>query len=100
MKEYSVTGIRYQMGSHLSAKERNDAAEKLVRGLKEGTKVLLMAEPDNPVDSNAVAVYINYNQMVGYIAREQCTEVHEHLDMNGQGEAVVCGNDEHGPSSR
>lgn len=95
MKEYSVTGIRYQMGSHLSAKERNDAAEKLVRGLKEGTKVLLMAEPDNPVDSNAVAVYINYNQMVGYIAREQCTEVHEHLDMNGQGEAVVCGNDEH-----
>ena len=95
MKEYSVTGIRYQMGSHLSAEERNDAAEKLVKGLKEGTKVLLMAEPDNPVDSNAVAVYINYNQMVGYIAREQCTEVHEFLNMNGQGEAVVCGNDGH-----
>lgn len=95
MKEFAVTGIRYQMESHLSADERERAAERLVKELKVGAKVLLVAEPDNPVDGNAVAVYINYNQMVGYIAREQCTEVHDYLDMNGQGEAVVCGNDGH-----
>ncbi len=94
MRDFVVTGIRYQMGDHLTELERKDAAVKLVTGLENGTKVLLMAEPDNPKDSNAVAVYLNYSQ-VGYISSGECTEAHNYLDENGQVEAEVCGNDGH-----
>ena len=78
-----------------SDEERKEAAIRLVRELKEGTRVMLVAEPDNPFDCNAVAVYADYTRMIGYIAHEECTEIHKYLDKHGQGVATVCGNDGH-----
>jgi hypothetical protein len=70
------------------------AAEDFLRGLKDGTPATLVAEPDNPIDENAIAVYIKYRHS-GYIKHECCDEVIPLLDSNGHCEAVVCGNDGH-----
>ena len=61
MTEFAVTGIRYQMGEHLSYEEKGAAATAFVASLKIGQPVVLAFEPDNPGSPNkAIAVYINY----------------------------------------
>ena len=91
---YTVTGIRYHMGDNLTSDEMTTAAERFLAGLKKGKKVVLVAEPDNPYDSKAIAAYIDYRQ-IGYIARENTDEVATLLDNNGQCEAVVERGDGH-----
>ena len=94
MTEYTVTAIRYQMGDDLSAEGQKQAAIEFVAGLKIGQQVLLAAEPENPVDDKAVAVYINFER-IGYIATEQCDEVQQYLDEHRQGRGVVERTDGH-----
>ena len=66
MIEFTVTGIRYQMGEHLSYEERDAKATKFVASLEIGQPVVLKFEPDNPGSPNkAIAVYINYEH-IGY----------------------------------
>ena len=91
---YTVTAIRYHMGDHLSSDEKTAAAEKFLSGLKKGQKVILVAEPDNPADPNAIAAYINYNR-VGYITRENTNEVSRLLNSTGQCDGVVEQTDGH-----
>ena len=93
MARYEVTGLRYQMEGQ-TLEDKTLAAEDFLRGLKDGTPVTLVAEPDNPIDENAIAVYIKYRHS-GYIKHECCDEVMPLLDSNGHCEAVVCGNDGH-----
>ncbi len=90
MTEFTVTGIRYRMGEHLSYEERGAAAEKFVASLKIGQPVVLAFEPDNPGSPNkAIAVYIDYER-IGYIADEECDLVYQLLNEQhmGQGEVV------------
>lgn len=94
MKEFTVTGIRYQMDDCPTYDEQTEAAEQFVAGLKIGQPVTLVAEPDNPFDANAIAVWINYKR-IGYITKEQATEVHTLLDKDGQCEGFVTRKDEH-----
>ena len=94
MKEFTVTGVRYQMDAHLTYEEQTKEAEQLVAGLKKGQPVTLVAEPDNPSDKNAVAVYIDYRR-IGYITKEEVLEVHPLLDKDGQCNGVVTGQDDH-----
>lgn len=94
MIEYTVTAIRYQMGDDLSAEGQKQAAIEFVAGLKIGQQVLLAAEPENPVDDKAVAVYINFER-TGYIATEQCDEVQQYLDEHRQGRGVIERTDGH-----
>ena len=94
MTEYSITGIRYQMGEGLSLEELTEVAKRYVAGLKKGQQVLLMAEPENPMDSNAIAAYIDYER-IGYIDREETHEVFSLLDENHQCEGVVERTDGH-----
>ncbi len=93
MARYEVTGLRYQMEGQ-TLDDKTLAAEDFLRGLKDGTPATLVAEPDNPIDENAIAVYIKYRHS-GYIKHECCDEVIPLLDSNGHCEAVVCGNDGH-----
>lgn len=93
MARYEVTGLRYQMEGQ-TLDDKTLAAEDFLGGLKDGTPVTLVAEPDNPIDENAIAVYIKYRHS-GYIKHECCDEVMPLLDSNGHCEAVVCGNDGH-----
>ena len=95
MTEFAVTGIRYQMGEHLSYEERNAAAEKFVASLEIGQKVVLAFEPDNPCSPNkAVAVYIDYER-IGYIADEECELVHPLLNEQHMAQGVVVRKDNH-----
>ena len=93
MTEYTVTAIRYTFGKGLSHEEGSRLAKEFIKSLKVGMKVILEAEPNNPADENAVAVYVRY-KLRGYIAREQCLEVRQFLDENEQADAVVSRNDE------
>lgn len=95
MAEYEVTGVRWRMGDDLTMEERTEMAEDFIRGLKVGTQMILMAEPDNPHDSEAIAVYMDYTRHVGYIKHESCKEVKPLLDTDRQCDAVVSGNDGH-----
>jgi len=94
MTEFTVTGIRYQFPAEMSYEERTEAAKQYVAGLQKGTPVVLVAEPENPMDANAIAVYIDYERM-GYIDKEETPVVHTLLDENQQCDALVERNDGH-----
>ena len=94
MTEFTITGIRFQMGVHLNFDEATEAAEQFLAGLKKGQQVILVAEPENPVDQNAIAAYIDYER-IGYIDNEETDELHPLLDENHQCNAVVERTDGH-----
>ena len=94
MTEFTITGIRFQMGDHLSFDEATEAAEQFVAGLKKGQQVILAAEPENPIDQNAIAAYIDYER-IGYIDKEETEELHPLLDVNHLCNAVVERTDGH-----
>ena len=96
---YTVTGIRYHMGDNLSKDEGTAAAERFLAGLKMGEKIVLVAEPDNPFDTKAIAAYYDYKKVgyrkIGYIASVNTDEVSTFLDNDGQCEGVVERADNH-----
>ena len=94
MTEFTITGIRFQMGDHLSFDEATEAAKQFVAGLKRGQQVMLVAEPENPIDQNAIAAYIDYER-IGYIDKEETEELHPLLDENHQRNAIVERTDGH-----
>jgi hypothetical protein len=94
MREYTVTGVRHQWGEGPTTKPLTQEAERFVAQLEEGQEVMLMAEPENPVDVNAIAVYINYGR-VGYINKEDAAEAHHLLDEHGRGVGKVVRTDHH-----
>ena len=94
MAEFEVTGISYQIGRGLPREEATAAAHKFItEHLKPGTPLLLVAEPTNLHDENAIAVYADYTRQVGYVKGTSCLEVKPMLDEEGQCDAVVTGND-------
>lgn len=95
MAEYEVTGVRWQMGEGLTLEERTQKAIDFINKLEVGTPMILAAEPDNPFDNEAIAVYMDYTRHVGYITHECCKEVKPLLDSDGQCNAVVTGSDGH-----
>lgn len=95
MAEYEVTGVRYQMGDKMTLEERTQAAKEFISTLQNGEPVILMAEPDNQKDCEAIAVYKDYTQKVGYIKHERCKDIKPLLDAAGLCDAVVSGNDGH-----
>lgn len=93
-RQYTITGIRHQMGYGLSEEERQERAWKLITTrLNKGTKLLLAAEPTNPRDPNAVAVYLDFKR-IGYISKSQSPEVKQLLN-NEQRECEVISHDSH-----
>lgn len=95
MAEFEVTGVRYQMGDNLTLEERTQAAADFIRSLPNGEPLILAAEPDNPKDPEAIAVYKDFTRRVGYIKHESCKDIKPLLDAAGQCDAVVSGNDGH-----
>ena len=95
MAEFEVTGVRYQMGDNLSMEEMTLLAENFISRLANGTPMLLVAEPDNIVDPDAVAVYTADFRKVGYIKHESCRQLKPMLETAPYIRAEVCGNDHH-----
>lgn len=71
---YEITAIRYQMpGKNFEEKTQN--AQKFVAQLPIPSMVYLKREPDNVYSSNAIAVYYqNYNK-IGYISENYTKEI-------------------------
>ena len=95
MAEYEVTGVRYQMGDNMTLEERTQAAREFIKTLQNGEPLILVAEPDNQKDCEAIAVYKDFTQKVGYIKHERCKDIKPLLDAAGLCNAVVSGNDGH-----
>ena len=91
MTEYAVTGITYTLGAGLPREEARAVAEKFIDETEVGTPVILVAEPDNPMDDSAIAVYMDYTRHIGYIKSTSCMDVLPLLDDCGQCDAVVTG---------
>lgn len=72
-EEFWVVGLRY----HEYYNHFTDEAE----GLSIGDDLELRNEPDNPVDSNAIAVYFK-DKLVGYISKSETEDVHELMSLN------------------
>ena len=95
-KTYEIVGIRYHICDDTDdLEEKTQLAEAFVRDLPSGTPLVLMAEPDNPWDEKAIAVYMGYTRLLGYVKHESCDELLPLLDDDGQADAVVTGNDGH-----
>lgn len=92
MTDYSIVGIRFQMGDQLTYQEQTEAAARFVAKLEVGQRVLLVAEPENPWDASAVAAYIDYER-IGYVNKEETAEVHQLLGPLQQCEAAVARKD-------
>ena len=95
MAEYEVTGVRYQMSDDMTLEERTQAAREFIKTLQNGEPLILVAEPDNQKDCEAIAVYKDFTQKVGYIKHERCKDIKPLLDAAGLCDAVVSGNDGH-----
>jgi hypothetical protein len=93
MTEFEVTGITYHIGRGLPRDDAKAAAKQFIMNLKAGTPLVLAAEPNNAYDENAIAVYYNYTQHIGYIKSSCCLDVKQMLDEEDQCNAVVTGND-------
>lgn len=94
MAEFEVTGISYQIGRGLPHPEASAAAKRFIQEyMKPGTSLLLVAEPNNPFDKDAIGVYYDYTRQIGRVKATCCLEVKPLLDEEGQCEAMVTGND-------
>ena len=96
MAEFEVTAISYLVGRDLPHDEAAQVAHQFIcEHLKPGTPLLLVAEPSNPYDENAIGVYLNYTTQIGRIRASRCLEVKPSLDEDGLCDAVVTGDDGH-----
>ena len=84
MAEYAITGIRYSLWKEGSLEERTRLTEEFLSRLESGTPMMLVAEPDNIKDSNAIAAYTTDIRKVGYIKHECCGELKPLLEPDGR----------------
>ena len=96
MAEYAVTALRYTLVKEGTIEERTKVAEAFLSELADGTPMLLVPEPDNTEDANAIAVYTTEARKVGHIKHESCWELHPLLETaNGMLQTRVSRNDGH-----
>lgn len=85
---FEITAIRYQMpGKNFEEKTQN--AQKFVAQLPIPSMVYLKREPDNVYSSNAIAVYYqNYNK-IGYISENYTKEIQRVLPQEQSSTTIV-----------
>lgn len=75
-KSYSIVGTQ------------NYVDERFMAELKPGTEALLVREPTNQHDPNAVAVYIG-GKRIGYIPKKQNGVLSQFIDQQGRTETIA-----------
>jgi hypothetical protein len=58
-------------------------AQDAIKTLVPNQKLIAVPEPDNKYDANAIAIYLNDNQRLGYIPRDTARGLKEDID-NGK----------------
>lgn len=71
-KRYSIVGTQY-----------TGTPESFVAALQPGTPVKLVREPNNPKDTNAVAVYVDSTR-IGYVPMKQNAVLAQFIDAEGR----------------
>lgn len=69
-KTVQIVGIKY----------RGDEAYQRYKELMEGEKLLLVMEPDNPYDENAIKVLTQDGIHIGYLAKDYAKKLQSYLD--------------------
>lgn len=64
------------------ASQHIDGAESFVRTLQPGVPALLVREPGNEYDKNAIAVYVD-GKKIGYVPKKQNAVLAQFIDQNG-----------------
>lgn len=74
-KRYSIVGMNHR------------GTEQLVGAIAVGTSVILIREPDNKFDKNAIAVWVENGDYVhvGYLPKNQNAALAARIDQNGIG---------------
>jgi single-stranded-DNA-specific exonuclease len=60
-----------------------------IRHCRQGDRVILRREPENPHDANAVAVLREDGEQIGYLSRDHAVWVAERMDKGRQVEAKI-----------
>jgi hypothetical protein len=63
--------------------------QKIIRKCKSGEEVMLVREPDNPYDGDAIAVFRESGEQIGYISKKHNKGLAKHLDKGGPYYAFV-----------
>jgi hypothetical protein len=71
-KKYPVVGTQW-----------SDVSEGFVANMEPGTPVLLVREPHNPKDPNAIAIYVE-GKRIGYVPRNQNAVLAQFIDQQGR----------------
>lgn len=81
--EITITGIRYTIcPANMSKEDMDTYTENYLSKIPKGEKIILKAQPDNPVDPYAIAAYIHYSQRIGYVNAGELDDVRPLLDKN------------------
>ena len=62
------------------------------KGLKEGDEIVLMREPDNKYDSNAIKVCDQQEHQIGYIPKNTARQISKEIDSKRQVKTYVVEN--------
>ena len=81
--EITITGIRYTIcPANKSEEDKDTYTEDYMSKIPKGKKIILKAQPDNPMDPYAIAAYIDYSQRIGYVNAGELDDVRPLLDEN------------------
>lgn len=86
-RTYSIVGMEHQHST------------EIVAALQTGTDVILVREPTNPYDPNAIEVWVG-NRRVGYIPRSQNKVLAAFIDKHGSTTNMVAMDAAYQPISR
>ena len=76
--------VRYQIVG-----QKHKGRDPFLTGILAGVPALLVREPNNPADANAVAVYID-GQPVGYIPKKDNAALARRIDAEGESWRAAC----------
>ena len=91
----TVTAIQFQLAPEEPVKDKRvKVVEEFLAGLRKGQEVMLTAEPENPVDAQAIAAYIDFKR-IGYLSKENTETAYPLLDEDGLCKATIDHHDNH-----
>lgn len=81
--------VRYGVSGEAEVNKDGSRRQRIIRGCRAGDELLLLREPKNPYDENAVALFTLHRQQVGYIPMEVSQAVAASLDAGIRAPAFI-----------
>jgi len=81
--------VRYSVSGEAQVNKDGSRRQRIIRECRVGDELLLVREPRNPYDENAVALFTLNRQQVGYIPMEVSSDVAAELDSGVRAPAFI-----------